>query len=116
MNNVDNNMFMSYEYIHTDNADYVLFNDNPKNDKEKKAGKKKKLTSNTDYINTICYSIKDGETKRTYLFGEPEGKRNTRACYIECSDYNRKTNMYTTVVSEQHGRKYESRMAWIKFD
>ena len=115
-NNVDDNLFMSYEYIHTDNGNYVLFNDDPKNDKRGEDEIKRKTTANTDYMNTICYTLKDGVATKSYLFGEPDGKRNTRACYIEASEYNKNTNTYTTVVSEQHGRKYDSKIAWIHFD
>ncbi len=114
--NSDDNSFMSYEYIHTANANYVLFNDNPKNDKKDEDEGRRKLTENTDFINTICYTIKDGIAKRSYLFGEPIGKKNTRACYIDASHYDKASNTYTTVVSEQHGRKYDSRVAWIHFE
>ncbi len=113
---INDNQFMSYDYIHTKNNHYVIFNDNPKNDKKTEDNEKRKLTSNTDRINTICYTIHDGVATKSYLFGEPNGKNNTKACYIACSDWDKRTNTYTTVVSEQHGRKYDSKIAWIHFD
>ena len=112
----NDDQFMSYEYINTDKGSYVLFNDNPKNDKKGNDQIKRKLAENTDYMNTICYFIKDGGAKRSYLFGEPKGKKYTIACDIEASDYDKKTNIYTTIVSEQHGRKYDSHIAWIHFE
>jgi hypothetical protein len=110
------NLYKSCEYIRTENASYVFFNDNPKNDKKQESETKRKLADNTDLLNTICYTIKNGEAKKSYLFGEPVGKHNSRACFIEASCYDRATNTYVTVVSEQHGLKYQSRMAWIHFD
>jgi hypothetical protein len=112
----DDNLFMSYQYIHTNNGNYVLFNDVPKNDKKEEDQIKRKLANNTDYINTICYTIKDGVAKRSYLFGEPTGKNETKACYIDAADYDKNSKIYTTVLSEQHGRKYDSRIAWIYFE
>jgi hypothetical protein len=114
--NVNDNQFMSYEYIHTPKCNYVLFCDNPKNDKKKETQKKRKLAAEVDHVNTICYTLKDGVATRSYLFGEPAGKNKTVACYIGASHYNQRNSTYTTVVSEQRGRKYDSRIAWIHFD
>ncbi len=113
---VDDNLFLSYEYIHTPTDSYVLFNDNPKNNKKSESKKKRKATTNTDYINTICYKLKDGTATRTYLFGEPEKKKKSRACYIETSYFDRKTNTYVTIESDENGSKYNSYVIWMHFD
>ena len=115
-NNASDNSFMSYSYLHGNKASYVLFNDDPKNKNKDESQTRRKKTLSTDFVNTICYTIKDGTAKKSYLFGEPESKKGSRACYIEGADYDAATNTYTTVVSEQHGHKYDSRIAWIHFE
>lgn len=108
--------FMSYEYIHGDKADYVIFNDHPKNDGKEEKTKKRKYADDADYMNTICYTLRGGVATRSYLFGEPQGRRNTRACYIDGSYYDKATHTYVTVVSTQHGSRYKSQIAWIHFE
>ena len=113
--NVDDNLFLSYEYIRTPSCSYVLFNDDPRNNKKKENKTRRKTATSTDYINTVCYTLKDGTAKRGYLFGEPDKKTHSKACYIETSYFDRSTNTYVTVESDEHGLKYESRIAWIQF-
>jgi hypothetical protein len=109
------NQYMSYQYIHTDKGSYVLFNDNPKNEKRDEDDEKRKFAENTNKVNTICYSLKDGTAKRSFLFGEPTGDINFIACYTQGGDYNNSTNTFATVITERHGHKNDYRMTWITF-
>ena len=93
----------------------MLFNDNPKNEKRDEDDEKRKFAENTNKVNTICYSLKDGTAKRSFLFGEPTGDISFIACYTQGGDYNNSTNTFATVITERHGHKNDSRMTWITF-
>jgi len=108
------NMFMSYDYVCTDNNKYVIFNDLPANDdKDEERGRKKVVR--VSRTNTICYKVKRGEMEKTYLFGDTKDEDN-RFSYIESSNFYKATNTYATLVVERDGHKKQSRVAWVTLD
>jgi|GEM_PF-5723819 len=110
------NMFMSYEYIKTKGAEYVIFNDAPGNDGKSEGKRRRKVVANTTKMNTICYQIKDGKPTRTFLFGEPEHRKNTRASLTYAAHYNAQTGTYATLLSTQKKHRFETQIAWVHFD
>ena len=88
------NQFLSYDYINAPNGRYVIFNDLPGNtDKEEDDDSRKTVTS-VSATNTICYKLNDPKMDKFYLFGEPDGKKESTFCYIESSDYTTIRNFF----------------------
>ena len=109
------NQFLSYDYINAPNGRYVVFNDLPGNaDKEEEEESRKTVTS-VSATNTMCYKLNDPKMDKFYLFGEPDGKKESTFCYIESSDYNKDVNTYATMIVERDGRSKSARIAWITF-
>lgn len=112
---IDNNAFMSYDYINTDKNRYILFNDYPDNflgDDHKK----KKTVVTISSANTGCYKMNNGKMEKYFLFGAPKEDDESRFCYVESSHFNKQTNVYATLLMEKTGKKKEAKIAWIKFD
>jgi len=110
------NSFLSYDYISTDKNRYILFNDDRKNFDKDEDERKRKLVTNVNKLNTVCYNLNGGLLSKYYLFGNPESKDQSNACYVEASDYNKNTSTYATVMIERDGRDRQARMVWLTFD
>jgi len=119
MNNVaqksDQNQFLSYDYINTDKGHYVIFNELPGNAERGEEDEKRKMVKSVSTTNTICYKLTDPKMEKTFLFGEPDGKKESTFCYIESSDYNKEIGTYATMIVERDGRSKQARIAWITF-
>jgi hypothetical protein len=110
------NSFLSYDYISTDKNRYILFNDDRKNFDKDEDERKRKLVTNVNKLNTVCYNLNGGLLSKYYLFGNPESKDQSNACYVEASDYDKNTSTYATVMIERDGRDRQARMVWVTFD
>jgi len=111
----DFDSYVSFDYINTDNNRYILFNDSPRNfDKDEDETSRKAVTGKTR-VNTVCYSITADGLKKFYLFGDPEGKKESNSCYIEASAYQPSNDTYATVMVEEDGRDREAKLVWVTF-
>ncbi|HXS37924.1 MAG TPA: hypothetical protein VN721_14570 [Flavipsychrobacter sp.] len=112
---LNNNPFLSFDYVNTNSNRYIIFNDYPDNfDKDEK--KKRKTVTTISDANTIYYVLNNGQMTKHYLFGEPESDRKSKFSYIASSDYLQNTNTYATIIVERDGRDKQARIAWVKFD
>jgi hypothetical protein len=114
--NTLNQGFGSFNFINTAKGNrYIIYNDNPLNfdidDKEKVEN-----SSNVSESNTICYSLKNGEWGKKYLYGAPENKRSSNFSFIYSGDYNSKTGLYATMMIKRVNERKETYIAWIPFD
>jgi len=114
---VQNNAFLSYDYITTPDNRYVIFNDYPEN-LERKAEKKYNKLKPVVFIsdaNTMCYKINGGKAEEFYLFGAPKDDGYSKFCYVESSNYNPATKTYATLMIDRDGRKKMAKLAWVQF-
>lgn len=109
------NAFMSFDYVNTDKARYILFNDAPKNI-DKDATDKRTTVQAVSNTHTMCYKLDNGKVTRSYLFGEPKDDNTNSFCYIEASNYQKETKTYATIVVERVKRDKETRIVWVKFE
>lgn len=112
---VNNNAFLSYDYVATPTSRYVIYNDYPENLEKKHEGKYNRMKA-VVYIsdaNTMCYKLTNGKPEEFYLFGAPKDDRESRFCYIESSHYNATTKSYATLLMERDGRKKMAKVAWV---
>ncbi len=106
---------MSFDYVNTDKARYILFNDAPKNI-EKDATDKRTAVQAVSNTHTMCYKLDNGKVTRSYLFGEPKDDNTNSFSYIEASNYQKETKTYATIVVERVKRDKETRIVWVKFE
>ena len=111
----NNNEFLSYDYISAPGGRYIIFNDLPRNADKDEEDESRKTVKSVSATNTMCYKLTDPKMDKFYLFGEPEGKKESTFCYIESSDYNKDNNTYATMIVERDGRSKSARLAWITF-
>jgi hypothetical protein len=111
---VNNNAFMSYDYVNTGSNAYVLYNDYPENF-DKPVGKKLKEVMAISEANTVACNIAGGKMEKFYLFGQPKDDDHSKFCYIESSNFQQSSNTYATLVVDRDGRKKMAKVAWVKF-
>ena len=112
----DYNSYLSYDYVNTDKGRYIIFNDNPKNFDKDEDQKSRKIVTNVNKLNTICYSLNGDKVNKFYLFGNPEDKDQSNSCHIEASDTDPVNGTYATIMIERNGRDRQAKMVWVKFD
>ena len=110
---LNNNAFLSFDYVNTDHKRYILYNDYPEN--LDKTGKKRKTVVAISDANTVCYELDNGRMTQSYLFGTP-AKDQAKFCYIESSDFLEESNTYATLMMTRDGRKKQAYIAWVKFE
>ena len=111
----NSNEFLSFDYVNTENANYIIFNALPGNADKEEENEKRKTVKSVSATNTMCYKLGEPKLDKFYLFGEPDDKRSSTFCYIESSDYNKDMNTYATIIVERDGRSKSAKIAWIKF-
>jgi hypothetical protein len=110
---LNNNAFLSFDYVSTDRKRYVLYNDYTEN--LDRTGKKRKTVVAISDANTVCYELDNGRATQSYLFGNP-GKDAAKFCYIESSHFLPETKTYATLMMTRDGRKKQASIAWVKFE
>jgi len=113
---LNNNAFLSFDYVNTDKNRYIIFNDYPSNFERGEDVKKRKEVTTISGANTIYYRLHNGEFDKDYLFGTPSSDDQSNFCYVESSDFNKETNTYATLLMSRDGRKKEAKIAWVTFN
>ncbi|MFI5196525.1 MAG: hypothetical protein ACHQD8_05500 [Chitinophagales bacterium] len=112
----DYNSFLSYDYVNTEKGRYILFNDNNKNFDKDEDERRRKVVTNVNKLNTVCYSLTDGTVKKFFLFGDTQDKDLSNSCYIDASDFSKATNTYATIMIARDGRDRQAKMVWVTFE
>jgi len=113
---LNNNAFLSFDYVNTDKNRYIIFNDYPVNFDRGDDVKKRKDVTTISGANTIYYRLHNGQFDKDYLFGTPSSDDQSNFCYVESSDFNKETNTYATLLMSRDGRKKEAKIAWVTFN
>jgi len=109
----ENNSFLSFDYLNTDKANYILFNDYPVNF-DKDENKKRKRVQTISGTNTIVYKLMpNGTMTKYYLFGDHEDDDKSTFSYIESSSFDKTTKTYATLIVEREKRDKKARIAWV---
>jgi len=107
--------YKSFAYLDGKNQSYILFNDTERNNDAQESGSLVTIrgVSGSD---GFYYPIK-GENpvpKRAYVFGQPAEKRDHNLGLFAISDYDRNTNVYTTLKLSKESGKKEVQIVWLQ--
>lgn len=114
--NLENNAFMSFDYLPTPSGQYILFNDYNENYEKADNSPKRKTVAAISEANTIYYKMDNGKITKGYLFGKPANDDISKFCYIESSNYQPANSTYATLLVQRDGRKKVARIAWVSFN
>lgn len=111
---LNTNTYLSYDYIATPDASFVLFNDYLQYlDTGGQDRVRKPLKFAID-ANFICCRFYNGKMEKLFLFGMPEVTKGY-ACMMGAADYNAVSRTYATVVISRKGGEKKANIAWIRF-
>ena len=113
---LNNNAFLSFDYVNTEHARYILFNDYPGNFDKDEGERKRKPVRYISDASTVCYRLKSGTPEKYYLFGPPSDKHESRFCYVEASHFLPEQGTYATLLMQRSSGKKEAVIAWVHFD
>ncbi|MES2512968.1 MAG: hypothetical protein V4580_02445 [Bacteroidota bacterium] len=109
----DNDWYFGMDFVSTDNASYLFFNntiDNMERPENKEAGQIAGISG----TNGVMYTYKGGTLKKEYMFGQPENKKEAKFINPGSSDYNATTKTYCTVLTDP--KLKQATVVWTKLD
>jgi len=106
--------YLSYEYLPTPKATYIIFNDYLAYLDQGGTYQDKKPLRYLTEANTVCYRCTDASQERLFLFGTPETFKGYY-CMLGASDYDEKKATYTTIMITRKGEEKKACIAWVKF-
>lgn len=108
-----NEQYFAIDFISTDNASYLLFNNLPKNvDTEEAKGIK--MVKAIGATTAVKYTYKGDAIKKDYVFKKPKEKKDVNFCLFGSSSYNPAKKSYATIYTDPETEK--SAVVWIKLD
>jgi len=105
--------YFAIDFISTDNASYLLFNNLPKN-METEESKSIKIVKAIGPTTAVKYTYKGDAIKRDYLFKKPKEKKDVNFCFFGSSSYNPVKKSYATIYTDPETEK--SAIVWVKLD
>ncbi|PWV55931.1 hypothetical protein C7475_101442 [Chitinophaga sp. S165] len=106
--------YLSYEYLPTPKATYIIFNDYLAYLDQGGTYQDKKPMRYLTEANTVCYKCTDANQERLFLFGTPETFKGYY-CMLGASDYDEKKYTYATIMITRKGEDKKACIAWVKF-
>jgi hypothetical protein len=106
--------YLSYEYLPTQKATYIIFNDYLAYLDQGGTYQDKKPMRYLTEANTVCYRCTDASQERLFLFGTPETFKGYY-CMLGASDYDEKKYTYATIMITRKGEEKKACIAWVKF-
>lgn len=108
-----NEQYFSIDFISTENASYLLFNNFQKNIEAGDADKIKMVKA-IGGTTAVKYIYKGDAVKKDYLFKKPKEKNDVEFCLFAASSYNPAKKTYATIFTDPE--KEKSAIVWIKLD
>lgn len=105
--------YFDYSYFSTPDAEYVVYNDIPENF-DLPAGKEPHSVSTVSDANSILYKLNNGKIEKSYLFGQPESKRDSKFSLTGSATYDKENRTYVTVMVDNKRGTKTAHLAWIK--
>lgn len=106
--------YLSYEYLPTPKATYIIFNDYLAYLDQGGTYQDKKPLKYLTEANTVCYRCTDAGQERLFLFGTPETFKGYY-CMLGASDYDERRYTYATIMITRKGEERKACIAWVKF-
>ncbi|NSL86539.1 hypothetical protein ECE50_006840 [Chitinophaga sp. Mgbs1] len=111
---LNTNTYLSYDYVATPDANFVLFNDYLQyldGGGQEKTRKPLKYAADANFV---CYRFYGGKMERLFIFGQPEVKKGFY-CMMGAAAYDESTRVYATIMLSRTEKEKVARIAWIKF-
>ncbi|CAL1518309.1 hypothetical protein [Chitinophaga sp. MM2321] len=111
---INTNTYLSYDYIASPNAAFIVFNDYLQyleTGGQEKARKPLKYTADANFV---CYRFYNGKMERLFLFGTPEVTKGYY-CMMGAADYQAQNRVYATVMISRKGTERKACLAWVQF-
>lgn len=110
--------FFSYQYMHPQQTEYIIFNDynvNIRNTSESYRGKKEMHYASE--TSSLCVrKTPDGKTEKFFLYGDPGDQDINRYTILESTIRTADQKTMVTLMVEKDGRKdAQAHVAWIDF-
>ncbi len=105
--------YFDYKYLNTPEANYIVLNDIDENFDKPETVKPHIMTTISDG-NTILHKVTKNGVEKSYLFGKPEKKNETRFAMIGNSTYDTSSQTWATIVVS--GKDKRAKLAWVKFE
>lgn len=104
--------YFDYKYLNTQSGDYIVLNDIDENF-EKAATDKPHIMTTISDGNTILHKITNEGVEKSYLFGKPDKKNDTKFAMVGNSTYDQASGTWVTIVV--NGKDKKARLAWVTF-
>lgn len=108
-----NEQYFAIDFISTENANYLLFNNIPKNVEADEKGSIKLLKAISG-ATAVKYTYSANSIKKEYLFKKPKDKKDVEFCNFSSSSYNPVKKSYATILTDPETKK--SSVVWIKLN
>lgn len=108
-----NEQYFGIDFISTENASYLLFNNLPKNVETEEA-KSTKMVKAISGATAVKYTYKGDVIKKEYVFKKPKEKNDVTFCLFSSSSYSPDRKSYATIYTDPETEK--SAVVWIKLD
>ncbi|WP_146151381.1 hypothetical protein [Chitinophaga niastensis] len=106
--------FYSYDFFNTNNKDYIIYNDYPENKESNTENyRRKKNVKTVSKTNTICAIVDGQQITKTYLFGDPGDKTESRFSQMEMITKNADGKSFSTMMIERKGRHKKAYIVWV---
>jgi hypothetical protein len=105
--------FLSYDFINTGDAVYVLINETPTN-VELPMDKPRSRVSHASGTTTLCFKAGADGADRSFVYGKGD-RENTTFSNFATSSYSKESKTYATMCIKVDGRKKEAYVAWLSF-
>jgi len=106
--------YYSYMLQNIKGDQYLFINDIDENFNNDGKEQYKMISSISD-ANTIVYKIQGGKIEKSYLFGKPTGKNDSRFAMIGKCYYSESNNTLVTIITDRKNNVKTSKLAWAEF-
>ena len=108
--------FFSYDYIFSNNKDYVIYNDFPENnDEQNEKTKSKNSMITVSAANTMLGYLDADKVGKSFLFGDPGGKDLSRFSQIEMNTLSEDGKTLATLMIERKNKDKQAYIVWVNF-
>ena len=108
-----NQQYFALDFVATENAEYILFN-NMQENMDAPDSQKQKTVKAISLATAVKYTLNKDQVKKEYLISKPKDKKDNEFCNFGSSDYNTISKTYATLVTDPKTKK--TALVWIKLD
>lgn len=109
----DNDWYYGMDFISTENASYLFFNNRLDNMEKPDTQEADRITGISG-THGVKYTYKDGKITKDFMFGKPASKKEAKFINPGSSDYNSANKTYATILTDPETK--QSTIMWTKID